>query len=377
MVDMAVGVFGAQLTQIDRKNAYQPHLAESIEHADNASKWIFKLHKGLTFHNGKSVTPNDVIETYNYHRGEQSKSPIRSALSVVSDIKADGADTIVFTLKTPSADFPYVTSSYNLPIYPAKDGGGVEWEKGTSAGPFIIERFEPGIRCAAKRNPNYHISDRPHFDEVELLAIVDPTARNTALTTKEVHHINRLELRTVEFLRQNPDLHVDNITGFLHNVAPMIVTQPPFDDVNVRTALKWSIDRKEIVEKILFGYGTPGNDNPIAPSIKYASNPDPIHTYDPEKAKFFLRKAGLEKLAVDLSASEAVFPGAVDTALLMQAQAKHAGIDINVIREPDDGYWTNVWKKKPWCISYWGGRPTCDWMFTYGYAADAASNDTF
>ena len=89
----------------------------------------------------------------------------------------------------------------------------------------------------------------------------------------------------------------------------MIVTQAPFNDVNVRTALKWSIDRKEIVDKILFGYGAPGNDNPIAPSIKYASELRPIHTYDPEKAKFFLRKAGLDKLSVDLSASAAVFPG--------------------------------------------------------------------
>ena len=61
----------------------------------------------------------------------------------------------------------------------------------------------------------------------------------------------------------------------------------------------------------------------------------------------------------------------------MQAQAKAAGIDINVIREPDDSYWDNVWMKKPWCMSYWGGRPTCDWMFTTAYAADAAWNDTF
>ena len=61
----------------------------------------------------------------------------------------------------------------------------------------------------------------------------------------------------------------------------------------------------------------------------------------------------------------------------MQAQAKAAGIDINVIREPDDSYWDNVWMKKPWCMSYWGGRPTCDWMFSDRLAADAAWNDTF
>ena len=61
----------------------------------------------------------------------------------------------------------------------------------------------------------------------------------------------------------------------------------------------------------------------------------------------------------------------------MQQQAQAAGIDINVIREPDDSYWDNVWMKKPFCTSYWGGRPTCDWMFTTAYAAGAAWNDTF
>ena len=90
--------------------------------------------------------------------------------------------------------------------------------------------------------------------------------------------------------------------------------------------------------------------------------------YDPDKAKFHLKKAGLETLKVDFSTSDAAFSGAVDAGLLMQAQAKAAGIDINVIREPDDSYWDNVWMKKPWCMSYWGGRPTCDWMFTTAYA---------
>ena len=67
----------------------------------------------------------------------------------------------------------------------------------------------------------------------------------------------------------------------------------------------------------------------------------------------------------------------MDAALLMKASAKKAGIDINVVKEPNDSYWDVVWMKKPWCMSYWGGRPTADWMFTTAYAADAAWNDSF
>ena len=127
---------------------------------------------------------------------------------------------------------------------------------------------------------------------------------------------------------------------------------------------------------MFFGHGTPGNDNPIAPTVKFAIDPQPQHAYDPDKAKFHLKKAGLETLKVDLSAADAAFAGAVDAgAALSRTAPPRRGIDINVIREPDDGYWDNVWLKKPWCVSYWSGRPTCDWMFTTAYAEDAAWND--
>ena len=112
------------------------------------------------------------------------------------------------------------------------------------------------------------------------------------------------------------------------------------------------------------------------PASSSRSIRQPKYTYDPEKAKFHLKKAGLSSLKVDLSASDAAFTGAVDAAVLYQQHAKAAGIDINVVREPNDGYWDNVWMKKPWCASYWNGRPTIDWMFTTAYAADAAWNDT-
>ncbi len=81
--------------------------------------------------------------------------------------------------------------------------------------------------------------------------------------------------------------------------------------------------------------------------MKYAIDPQPAYTYDPDKAKSLLKKAGMEGLKVDFSASDAAFSGGVDAALLMQEQAKAAGIEINVIREPNDSYWDNVWLKKP------------------------------
>jgi peptide/nickel transport system substrate-binding protein len=374
--DLANGVYGGTLVEIDQKTQALPNLAESFEPADGATRWVFKLRQGLTFHNGKSVTPADVIESFNYHRAESSKSAAKSLLSSVTDIKPDGPDSIVFILSSGSADFPYIASDYHFQILPAKDGGGIDWERQVGTGPFMIESFEPGIRARAKRNPNYHKSGLPHFDEIELLSVLDVTARTNALIAGDVHYIDRVDLKTIDLLKQNPDLAITNVTGFAHYIAPIDVTAAPFDSVDVRLALKWAIDRDEILEKVLFGYGKAGNDNPIAPSVKFATEPQPAFSYDPDKAKFHLKKAGFETLKIDFSASDAAFAGAVDAALLMQQQARAAGIDINVIREPADTYWDNVWLKKPWCMSYWGGRPTCDWMFTTAYAEGAAWNET-
>jgi peptide/nickel transport system substrate-binding protein len=169
---------------------------------------------------------------------------------------------------------------------------------------------------------------------------------------------------------------VEEETGFLHYTAPMNTGVAPFDNNDVRLALKYAVDREQLLEKILKGHGTLGNDHPIAPSVPYHADLEQ-RVYDPDKAKFHLKKAGLDSLTVDFSAADAAFAGAVDGAVLMREHAAPAGIDINIIREPNDGYWSNVWMKKPWVACYWGGRPTQDWMFSQAYAEGANWNDTY
>jgi len=169
--------------------------------------------------------------------------------------------------------------------------------------------FEPGVRTLTKRNPNYWKEGQAHFDEVEMLAIGDVNARTTALQTGEIDVINRCELKTVHLLQQLPSIQVLQTTGTRHYSLPMLMDVAPFDNNDVRLALKYAIDRQALLQTILRGYGTLGNDHPIGHSQRYFAIDLPQQEYDPDKAKFHLKRAGLSHLTVSLSASDETWRG--------------------------------------------------------------------
>jgi peptide/nickel transport system substrate-binding protein len=316
-----------------------------------------------------------VIDSINHHRGDDSKSPAKPLLASITSIKADG-DNVQIVLEAGNADLPYLLSDYHIGIMPSTGDGKVDWQSGTGTGGYIIKKFEPGVRSFLERNPNYWKQGRAHFDAVEVLSIVDVAARTNALTTGEIHLMDRCDLKTVHLLKRNRNVAILEVTGTQHYTFPMLTNQAPFDNNDIRLALKYAVDREEMVQKILRGHGRVGNDTPIAPATSFYAELEQ-RTYDPDKAKFHLKKAGAEGFTVDLSAADAAFAGAVDAAVLYKEHAAKAGITINVIREPNDGYWSNVWMKKGWSACYWGGRPTADWMFATAYEAGVAWNDTY
>ncbi|MEM7224746.1 MAG: ABC transporter substrate-binding protein [Pseudomonadota bacterium] len=367
--------YANNLTEVDETGNLVPELAESWDASDDARTWTFKLRPGVEFHNGKTVTSDDVITSMNHHRGTDSKSSATALLEQVADIRADGDGTVVFELETGNADWPFIVSDYHLLILPAKDGK-MDWQAKAGTGAYKIESYDPGVRSFFTKNPNYFKEGRGHFDEVETIAIIDPAARQNAVTTGEVDVIDRVDLKTAHLLDRVPSVGILETTGTLHYTFPMRTDTAPFDNNDVRMALKLAVDREELLKKILRGRGSLGNDHPISVANRYHNGDLPQRSYDPEKAKWHLKQAGAEGLTVDLSSADAAFNGAVDAAVLYKEHAAKAGITINVVREPNDGYWSNVWNKKPWCACYWGGRPTEDWMFSAAYSNDAKWNDT-
>src|SRR5690606_1230896 len=107
-----------------------------------------------TFHNGKSLTVDDVVASIQYHMGENSTSAAKTLLASVVDVRAQGDDAVVFELQSGNADFPYLAADYHLAIMPSEEGV-LNWRSGIGTGGYQIKQFEPGVRLLLERNKNY------------------------------------------------------------------------------------------------------------------------------------------------------------------------------------------------------------------------------
>ena len=153
-IDTVMIAFGRacrdSLVEVGQDNSAQPGLAESWEASDDAITWRFKLRSGVEFSNGKSLTMEDVIASINAHRGEDSKSGAKGVFAGITDVTADGKDTIVITLSGGNADFPFLMTDYHMNIVPSKDGKP-ELTSTHGTGLYILKDFEYGIRLNMER----------------------------------------------------------------------------------------------------------------------------------------------------------------------------------------------------------------------------------
>jgi len=368
--------FRSYLTMINPDNSLGADLATAWEANADATQWTFELNPDATFHKAGPVTAKDVVASLNHHRGEDTTSAAAALLADVTDVQADGDHRVVITMARGNADLPWLMTDYHLAICPANDDGSLNWQSADGSGPYKIEEGEIGVRWFLSRHDGWH-GEGAYFDTVEMLVLNDPNARQTALVTGDVDSVSLVELKTLALLQRSPDIEIDNVASGGAITMPMHCNVSPYDDVNVRNALKLSIDRQEIIDKIAFGAATMGNDFHLAPVQPYWPDDIPQREYDPDQAKSLLKKAGHEGLEVSISTADSLFSGAVDMCVLYAEQAKAAGITVNVVREPNDGYYSDVWLKKPFCAVSWGSRPTPDVMFTLAYKDDAAWNESY
>lgn len=365
--------WGETLVDVESNGQLGLRVAEEVSSNADATQWMFKIRKGVEYHDGGTVTAEDVVATLKRHTDENTKSGAQGIVKGISDMKAEG-DMVTLTLASANADLPFLMADYHLIVQ--KAGGSANPTSGMGTGAYKVTEFEPGVRIAFEKFANYWDGSRGHVDQAEVLVINDNTARTAAIQSGQIQVMNRIDPKIVALLAGNTDVVIERAAGPGHYVFIMHCDKAPFDNNDLRMALKLAINREEMVEKILGGMGSVGNDFPINAAYPYFDDSIPQRKYDPAAATEAYKKSGHDGSPILLQVAPGAFPGAVEAAQLFQASANAAGIPLQVKLEPDDGYWSNVWNVAPFCASYWGGRPVQDQMYSTAYLSTAEWNDT-
>jgi peptide/nickel transport system substrate-binding protein len=359
------------LLQFNDDMSMRPELAEEWSVNDNATEYTFKIRKGVTFHDGKPMTADDVVYSMSRHIAKDSASKGNALVNMISEWKKVDSHTVKAILNSPDSDLPAKLGEKQTKIV-KKDT--VDFKMGNGTGPFVLESFEPGVRSTHVRNENYW-REGANFDAVEVTAITDPLARANALIAGDVDLINQVDSKSVALVEQAEGVRIVSTpsSGFA-GICILKNTNPGENDDFVK-GMQYIQDRDRIVRSILKGHGTPGNDHPIGVAFGADHCSElPQREYDPDKAKFHLGKSGITSAELHVAP---VKLGIVETCLLMQANLKKIGFDLAIKKVPNDGYWGAVWMKEPLNVVSWNMRPTANSMLAIQFAPGANWNDTF
>ncbi|MBC3348282.1 MULTISPECIES: ABC transporter substrate-binding protein [Pseudomonas] len=359
------------LTRFDNHMVPQLELAERIDTTD-ATLWVITLRKEVTFHNGKGLTAADVVFSLLRHKDPITGSKVLPLASQFAEVKANGSHEVQIRLSGPNAELPSILAISHLLIVPE---GTSDFSQGIGTGPFKVKEFKPGVRSIGARNTNYWKPGLPYLDEIEFIGIGDEPSRVNALLSGDVQIINEVNPRSTTRIK-NSSTHrvVDSPSG---NYTDLIIRQDqmPGQSPEFTQAMKLLLDREQVKSAIFRGFARVGNDHPIAPGARFYNADLPQRTYDPEKARFLLKKAGMENITMPVMCSPAA-TGSVDVAVLLQQSAKEAGLKLNVNRLPSDGYWSNHWAKHPISFGNINPRPNADMLFSQFFQSTAPWNES-
>jgi peptide/nickel transport system substrate-binding protein len=357
------------LVQLDDNLVPQPELAEEFSANADATEWTFKLRSGVEFHDGSPLTADDVIWSMNRHLGEESVSRAKVLVANVREwVKLDNG-TVRAVLDSPNADLPAVLGTHHFKIL--KEGTS-DFQAPVGTGPFMLEDFRPGIRSLHVRNDNYW-REGAWLDELELFAITDSTARVNALLAGDVDMISNLDHRAIDIIDSSSDAAVWSVPSGSYPCIVCRTDVGPGADRDFVLALKYLQQRERIVNNVLRGHGTVGNDQPINAAYPEHCRDLAQRPYDPDRARYHLERSGVTQAEIQVAE---ISSGVTDIVLYLQQEAMQIGLDLQVQRVPTDGYWSAVWMQTPLHVSDWNMRPTANIMLSIAFSPDADWNES-
>ncbi len=365
-------MFYGSLTRLQDNLSYEPELAEEILSNDDATEWTFKLRKGVEFHDGKTMTADDVLYTLNRHTVEGTTSNANAMVSMVKEWKKINDYEIKAILNSPNADLPIALGTFHFKII---QDGTKDFSTAVGTGPYRVKEFKPGVRSVGTPFENYW-TDGGYLDEIEMIGIADPVARLNAFLNGDIDAMAGLQPKAIPKVEAAEGKEIWSLKSSAYVNLACRMDMQPSGNPDLIMAMKFLMDRERLVKGVFKGEATLGNDHPIGPAYFDHCPEIPQRQLDPEKAAYHFQKSGIGNTAVPVVVSE-VSPGAVEQGTFLQREAKKIGLNIDLQKVTTDGYWGAVWLKAPICAVSWNMRPTANIMMSLAFKSDANWNETF
>jgi peptide/nickel transport system substrate-binding protein len=343
------------LAQLNTQAQNEFVLAESITPHNSTKEWIIKLRPGITFHDGKPLTADDVIFTFRRIKGGNKGAGYSGANSLgpmdVAGLKAVDSHTVLVPFTQNYGSFlDQLGYWYYLYIVPV----GFNPAKPNGTGPFKFQSFTQNQRSVFTRNENYFKTAQPYVDSVTIIDFSDSTSLQNALVTNVIDAAGGLEGPQIAALSSNSS--VKTIASKTGAITPftMRVDVAPFNDVRVRQALRLIVDRQQLIDSALDGFASLAGDvfSPFDPNSKHWTRQADI-----PQAKALLKQAGHANLTVTLTTSP-VATGTVAMATVLAEQAKAAGVKINVNNvSPNTFFKTGKYLEWPFSQDFYNYSP--------------------
>jgi peptide/nickel transport system substrate-binding protein len=281
-------LFDALLSRDEHFNV-QPGLAERWENPDPLT-YVFRLHRGVMFHNGQRLTSGDVKWTFDSLLEGKVRSTKSAAYRFVDRIDAPDELTVIFRLKEPYAGLLWNLSEGAIGIVPYGTLDEMT-RKPMGSGPFRFVSAEPDKEVILERNDNYW-GTKARLSRVRFIVVPDPTTRALELRKASADiAINALTADTVVALKAEPNLQIERGPGTILSYMAFNTRDPLLRDVRVRQAIACAIDRRPLLQYIWRGFAEPASS--VLPTQSWAYDPNAAgFTYDPEKATQILNQAG-------------------------------------------------------------------------------------
>jgi len=347
------------LAYFDENYRIKLGLAEELK-AEKANQYLIRVRDGIEFHNGKTLTIDDVI--YSIRRTKNAKLKLfgNAGLGAIDLNRIKKLDKRTARLTLSRADVTlleafaqYFQGVVPVGYQPTAVGKGALRFIGT--GPYKVKSFTPGRESVHVRNENYWRTGQPYFDQLRIINFPDDAAKVNALLSGQIDAMTDVPFAQVPVVKGRSNLKVYTAQTGAWTPLCMRVDVAPFTDVRVRRALRLLVNRPQIVQQGLSGFGRVANDvySPFDPA--YAGDEFPQRKYDPEQAKSLLKAAGQEGLAVELVTSPAD-TGMVEGATIFAQNAKAGGVNVTVKNVDGGTIYGDQYLKWPFSADYWGTR---------------------